>query len=220
MQKIIVGCLFLFTCVIVTFASDYLKVIYISDHTVKYGNTEYLLVRDMPTDTFSVFNNKIVGFAYEAGYTYCLLVNVHINTDTTYTLNEIKLKSKIENNVVSNINTTIKLPFDTCKWILYKLKLKDGIKTYSVPKAYLQFDLQKQILIGNTDCNDFLVTYSIQDDSISFSITQIANAICNKRSIEPDFLALLKNTTRFKIIGKLLYLYDNKKLLGLFTKKK
>lgn len=205
-----------------TFAADFLKVMYVADHRVPCDSAECLLVRDMPSDTFSVYRNKIEGFSYESGYNYCLLVNIKINTDTTYTLSEIKTKTKaihLINKDTIAINK-IALPFDTCKWILYKLKLKDGIKTYSIPKAYLQFDLTAQTLIGNTDCNDFFATYFFINDSISFKLTEIANAICNKRSIEPDFLALLQNTTRYKLTNKLLYLYDGKKLLGLFTKKK
>lgn len=201
------------------FSAVYLKVIYVADRTTIYDSTKYLLVRDSPTDTFQVFVKKIEGFEYQEGFEYCLLVEVQTfdSSQIKYVLSEIKSKTKT-NTSEKPIESITLIP-DSSKWVLYKLKTKDGTKTFSVSKAYLQFDTKSSTVFGNTDCNDFTASISL-DTSLTFENIITTKINCKKFSNEKAFLIALNSTTKFKITSKLLYLYDDKKLLALFTRKK
>ncbi len=226
MKKIII--FFVFFSFIEAYAAVYLKVIYIADHTENCNGQKCLLVRDSPTDIFQVFDKKIEGFNYQEGFEYCLLIEVQtqgvsepaIPTDSSqikYVLSEIKSKIKINSSVTTTkIATSIS---DSSKWILYKLKTKDGTKTFSVSKAYLQFDVKNNIAIGNTDCNDFTASFSL-DTSLIFENIVTTKMNCKKYSSETAFLNALNSTNKFKVRSNLLYLYNDKKLVAIFTRKK
>ena len=226
MKKIII--FFVFFSFIEAYAAVYLKVIYIADHTMNCNEQKCLLVRDSPTDTFQLFDKKIEGFNYQEGFEYCLLIEVQTqgisepailkdSSKTKYVLSEIKSKIKTDTTTKS-LNNTTSIP-DSSKWILYKLKTKDGTKTFSVSKAYLQFDVKNNIAIGNTDCNDFTASFSL-DTSLIFENIIITKMNCKRFSSESAFLNALNSTNKFKATPKLLYLYNDKKLVAIFTRKK
>jgi heat shock protein HslJ len=209
------------------FSASYLKVIYVADYTINCGNKQCLLTRESPTDTFTVFNDNIEGFSYQKGFEYCILLEIETSntTDTLTTENNNKIKYKLSeikskiptNKLKTTVNTNFSIP-DSSKWILYKLKMKDGTRTFSITKAYILFDIKNNTINGSTDCNSFNAT--IANDSL-FKIENIITTkmACKKLSIEKDFLSMLHEVNKYKITKKLLYLYNNKKLLALFTRK-
>lgn len=226
MKKSILFLLF-FSC-LQTFSAVYLKVIYIADHTVNCGTKQCLLTRDSPTDAYTSFDKTIEGFTFQDGYEYCILIEIQTpgvsepaipfdSSHIKYVLSEIKSKIKT-NNTKTPVNTKLSIP-DSSKWTLYKLKMKDGTRTFSVSKAYLQFDMQNNTVSGSTDCNSFNATIA-DDTSFRFENIITTKMACKKISIEKDFLAMMNSVNRYKISKKLLYLYHDKKLVALFTKKK
>jgi len=224
MKKIIL--LFIFFSAFKAFSAVYLKVLYIADSSVIYNSKKCLLTRDSPTDIYQVFDKTIEGFTYEEGFEYCILMEIQTpgiseppipfdSSQIKYVLSEIKSKKK------TSVHTTIKsitIP-DSSRWILYKLKTKDGTKTFSISKAYLQFDVKNNIVTGNTDCNDFTASFST-DTTIKFENIITTKMSCKKFSNETAFLNMLNTATKLKVTQKLLYLFDDKKLLALFTRKK
>lgn len=224
MQKIIlILALFFVTNV---FSAVYLKVIYIADSMVVCGTDKCLLTRDAPTDIYRVIDKKIEGFNYQEGYEYCLLIEIQTpgvsdppipfdSSQIRYVLSEIR--SKVKTSSVTTIKKGIDIP-DSCKWMLYKLKMKDGTRTFSITKAFIQFNTYSNTLSGSSDCNGFNATYT--NDSI-FRIDNISSTLLScKRSIEKEFMAALSTTNHLKITSKLLYLYNDKKLLAIFIRKK
>lgn len=209
-------------------AAVYLKVLYVANHKVDCGNQKCLLTRDSPTDTFQIFDNKIEGFNYQEGFEYCLLIEVQTpgvsvpaipydSSQIKYVLSEIKSKIKTDTSETS-IKPAALIP-DSSKWVLYKLKTKDGTKTLSISKSYLQFDTKNNIVIGNTDCNDFTSSINI-DSNLVFENIITTKMNCKRTSNESAFLNALNSTTKFKVTSKLLYLYHDKKLVAMFTRKK
>lgn len=208
----------------VSFSASYLKVLYISHQKPSCDSIENcLLVSDSPTDSFRLFTNPIQGFTYQIGFDYCLLVEVQTSENKTdsvpvkYVLSEIKSKIKKDYSKTQVITAIL----DSSKWLLYKIRMKDGsTKTFSIQKAYIQFDLKNNTISGNTDCNNFNASFSLDTSALKFENIITTKMACGKHAIEPIFLNLLNITTNYKIKSKLLYLYKEKTLIGLFTLKK
>ncbi|HQD11795.1 MAG TPA: META domain-containing protein [Chitinophagales bacterium] len=202
-------------------AAEYLKILYISDSTTVCTDTQScLLVREAPEKEWTALTRPIRDFNYTKGFSYCLLVNVAVSAenDTTYTLQEIKSRTAVNATIKESINNT--LP-DSSKWLLYKLRMKDGsTKTFSLAKAHLQFFPGAQTLTGSTDCNTFSATITLQQDSMQIADILLTKMACGKHSIESRFVEMLQNTNKYKVNGKLLYLYKDDRLLGLFSRKK
>lgn len=212
-------------------AESYLKIIYIADSTVECNNGEECLqIRDAPTTNWSVYNGLIDGFTYENGFEYCLLVDVLSNktngpTDDSivelYKLKEVKYKkatSSKTNDTLSAASTST-IP-DSSKWILYKLKRKEGTKTFSISKAYIQFDMVNNKMEAYADCNTIQAAIFSDNMQLKIENISVSSLTCGKKSIETDFINTLKAVTHYKIKSKLLYLYNNSSLLALFTLKK
>lgn len=221
MKKIIL--FHIFFAAFQAFSSVYLKVLYVADHKTDCGTTKCLLTRDTPTDTFSVFNHTIGGFNYEEGYEYCLLVEVQQSDSQQlkYILSELKSKTK----TILNTATALKKQFlsipDSSKWMLYKLRMKDGsTRTFSLQKAYLQFDTKNNTVSGNTDCNALSAGFTIDSSSFKFDNIVTTKMACGKHAIEQEFLNMMNSATNYKVTSKLFYLLKGKTLLGLFTLRK
>ena len=208
-----------------SFSAVYLKVVYIADSTVNCGINKCLLTRDSPTENYKVFDKTIEGFSYQEGFEYCLLIEIQtpgitetsVPSDSSqikYVLKEIKSKIKTKGVLTKS---AINIP-DSSKWILYKLKMKEEMRTFSITKAFIQFNTNNNTLSGSTDCNGFFGNYS--NDSVFKFLNINSTLLACKRSVETEFLSALNKTNRIKITSKLLYLYCDKKLLALFTRKK
>lgn len=213
------------------FSAGYLKVLYIADHRTNCEDNsgKCLLARNSPDEDWFVLKYPIEGFTYEVGYEYSLLVNVEkidlTNTisdkhliQTKYTLSEIKSKTKT-GSVNSIVKINASLP-DSSKWMLYKLSMKDGTKTFSVQKAYLQFDIKNNTVSGNTECNSLNAGFSTDSTAFKFDNVVTTKMACGKHSIEPTFLNMMNSVTTYKVTPKVLYLMKGKTLLALFTRKK
>src|SRR6476646_5056543 len=125
--------MFAITC-IPTFSRSFLKIIYVSSQTPECDTLHTcLFIKDSPDQEWRSFQQPIEGFQYTPGYEYCLLVEVSkVNSnppvpfDTVhlqYKLTEIR--SKVNKLVASDVSGDIQ-NVDTVKWMLYKLKTKDG----------------------------------------------------------------------------------------------
>jgi heat shock protein HslJ len=208
-------------CCMDNYAAEYLKVIYIADYRTDCDTGKCLLSRSSPEDEWQSLNYSIKGFDFKEGIEYCLLVNVQTNDSTGvtgYELSEIKSKryKAVQDTNADKLNA---IP-DSSKWWLYKLKTKDGIKTFTLQKTQLQFDVKQNTVSGNTDCNTFTCGYQAFDNQLSFDNITTSKITCRKNSIEPEFLKALQSATHYKISSKMLYLYKGKSLLALFTAKK
>ena len=215
-----------------SFSAVYLKVLYIADHYTDCGNQKCLLSRDTPTDSFTVFYPTITGFKYEEGYEYCLLIEIQTtgvaepaNTEDSsairYVLSEVKSKIKTAKNKSDYTPESTTVISDSTKWMLYKLRMKDGsTKTFTVQKAFLQFNKNNSTFNAFSDCNGISGEFSIKGDTIQFDNITSTLLSCGKRSIEKDFISAIKSATIVKITPKMLYLKKGKTLLGLFTKTK
>ncbi len=221
---------FLFFTSLHTFSSVYLKVVYISGSKADCGINKCFLIRENPVENYTIFNYTIEGFDFEEGYEYCLLVEIQtagiilpsVSNDSTqakYVLSEIKSKTKINNEEVSSFKKAIFIS-DSSKWMLYKLRMKDGTKTFSIQKAFLQFDINNNTINGNTECNSLNAGFIIDSTTCKFINIITTKMICGKHSIEPVFLNMMKSVTNYRATSKLLYLFKEKTLLALFTRKK
>jgi len=212
------------------FSASYLSVWYIADHKEDCGaNGKCLLIRNSPDEAWKIFNDTISGFNYEEGYEYCLVVEIDKSiftntanqetiTATHYKLGELKSKTLTNTTTPKTFANAI-LP-DSSKWLLYKLRMKDGsTRTFSIQKAFLQFNTSNNTFSGNNDCNGISGDFTLIGDSIRFGNISSTLLACSRHSIEPDFMTMLKMATNIKVYKKMLYLTKGKALLGLFTRK-
>lgn len=216
---------FLILCVLFlsdSYAISYLKVLYVSDKQTDCDSSKCLLTRDEPHGEWKTFNQTIEGFNYKEGYEYCLLVEVQTADSSPavrYILSEIKSKTKKDTPETQTEKAVLKID-DSSTWLIYKLKMKDGIKTFTLQKAYLHFDLKSNTVTGNTDCNSFSATITVDKTQLTFENVITTKMTCKKHSIETDFLKAINTTTNYKVASKMLYLYRGKSLVALFTLKK
>ncbi len=222
--------LFIF-CSIDTFSAVYLKVLYIAANRVNCMDDttkKCFLVRDNPTDQWTIFEHKIEGFVYEEGTEYCILLEIQTqgvsepaipfdSTQIKYVLNEIKSKTVNQSVIKEQSNSSIQ---DNSRWILYKLKTKNEIKTFSLAKENLEFNTAANKISGSTSCNTFSATYTKDEKNIAFSNIEVTKNTCRKHSNEPEFLYMLQNINTYKVKKNVLYLFKGKTMLGMFTKKK
>lgn len=218
-------------CSFKTFSAVYLKVLYIAANRVNCVNDstkKCYLVRDNPTDKWEIFNHTIEGFVYEEGTEYCILLEIQTpgvsepaipfdSTKIKYVLSEIKLKTV--NQLVIKEKSNNLIP-DNSRWILYKLKTKNEIKTFSIAKENLEFISTENKISGSTSCNTFSGTFSKDEKSIAFSNIEVTKNACRKHSNEPEFLFMLQNVNNYKVKKNVLYLFKGKTMLGMFTMKK
>ncbi len=229
MNKTITLLLLSFSCTLPCISATYLKIMYIADHyTICDNEKKCLQIRENPTGEWSSFDKPIQNFTYEEGFEYCLLVEVQTpgvssppipfdSTQITYVLSEVKSKIKTSTSVATVMPSSMA---DSSKWQLYKLRMKDGTKTFSISKAYIQFDTKNNTVTGNADCNTFDAGFTIDSTSLKFDNIITTKATCKKHSYEPDFLQMLQVATQVKVTNKLLYIYKGKTLMALFTRTK
>ncbi len=209
-------------CSLATFSQEYLKVIYISSEKSPCDDTiNCLKYRENTEDNWKILPYLITGFNAEPGYEYCLLMEVSKERKDTITFEKyrlIEIRSKAKKERTSNISNKNSIPTDV-KWFLYKLRTKDGTRTFSISKAYLIFQSNNQIT-GNTDCNNLFSSYSADSTALSFGTIGTTKMYCKKNTIENDFLFALSQTTQYKINSRLLYMYKGKSLFAVFIKDK
>lgn len=231
MGKILLTLLFL--AALHSFSAVYLKVIYIADYRLACTNDttkKCFVVRDNPTDKWEIFNHTIDGFVYEEGTEYCILLEIQTpgisvppipfdSSQIKYVLSEIKSKTINQTKNIEEKSLGNFIP-DNSRWVLYKLKTKDEIKTFSVAKENIEFLTAQNKVSGSTSCNTFTCTFTKDEKNIAFTSIDITKMACRKHSNEPEFLYMLQNTTNYKVKKNVLYLYKEKSMLGMFTRKK
>jgi len=96
--------------------------------------------------------------------------------------------------------------------ILYK-----NISTYESieEEAYLNFDKDGN-LSGSTGCNKFNGSYKLEGNNIILDAGSITKMMCYD-SADMDFLEALRQTTKFKLEGKNLYLLKDGKAVMKLT---
>jgi heat shock protein HslJ len=209
------------------YAGSRLALLYISADTVPCaGYSSCLLARDRPDKEWKVFSQPITGFTQEAGYEYCLLVEVSVarsdppvpfdSVHFHYVLKEIRSKTK----KTDSLQPGVAIIPDSVRWMLYKLRAKDGTKTFSIQKVFIKFNNKAGTITGDTDCNIVYANFTMDSVNLRFDNILTTEIACRKHAIEPEFLQALRAVSRYKLTKDLLYLYIDQSLAALFTRKK
>lgn len=138
------------------------------------------------------------------------------NNLSLYARNRLILKFKgTLQKTDQNDNANIKL--EDKKWVL------ESIKNRSLPEIetspFINFDRQKKSAGGNTGCNVFGGSYTINGETIRiFDIISTMRACIEdeRMEVEREFKNALENANRYEISGRKLHLYRNKTLLLTF----
>jgi heat shock protein HslJ len=80
---------------------------------------------------------------------------------------------------------------------------------------YLRFEPER--VNGNDGCNNFFGGYTLNKDNLKFGLLASTRMACpDMEGFEVIFNKMLSMTTRFRISGNKLELYENEKLLASF----
>ena len=109
------------------------------------------------------------------------------------------------------------MPLYNTKWSLKKIYTDDKEERVNT-KAFIRFDKEKGSAGGNGSCNSFGSTATINGNEVSFKNIFSTKMYCEQvQQIETGFLSRLRNSNRFEIKDKTLFLYHKKELLLEFS---
>ena len=99
------------------------------------------------------------------------------------------------------------------KWSLIKIH-GNGNEEIVNTKAFIRFDKEKGSAGGNSSCNNFGSSATINGNEVSFKNIFSTKMYCDAvQSIEDDFFAQLQKVTRYEIKGNTLLLFAGDNLL-------
>jgi heat shock protein HslJ len=104
------------------------------------------------------------------------------------------------------------------KWYLMEIEGDKDIVVLNDKAPYLEFDLESNKIGGNATCNNFFTDYMLDGENITFGTIATTLMDCNEETKqEYRFLQALERTESYKIIDNLLYLYEGKNSVLIFT---
>jgi heat shock protein HslJ len=174
--------------------ADYLE------NCVGVGPQSCMLVKESPEDDWTYFYDQIEGFEYEEGYSYELLVTEIPVPNPAADASSIRyvLKNIISKVPSLNPNKLIK------KWTVIKIQ---GLEQLSASPT-MTFEKEDAKVAGFSGCNNYFSTYTVSENELSFGLVGATRKLCPDMSVEDAFFKNLSNITRFEIVKKELYLYD------------
>ena len=179
------------------------KMLIVADHLencIGVGPQSCMLVKENPEDEWTFFYDQIEGFEYEEGYTYELLVNEITVANPAADASSIRYKLK---NIISKIPTLN--DSDLIKeWTVIKIK---GLEQLSNSPTMI-FEKEDSKVAGFAGCNNYFATYNVSGNALSFGPAGATRKLCPDMSVEDVFFKNLPYISRFEIIKKELYLYD------------
>ena len=205
----------------ITRAQVPLKKIYVADHFAHchlQGHDRCLLIKDSINGKWENLQGSIENFHYQEGNFYELLVEIHTiknsPQDTTtfhYALSKILVKTKVD---IADI-----FELDDAPWFLTKMNSGNKNNAAKIHDAFVIFDVDEQLVSGNTGCNRFSGIITVSDSSLKIEKLNATKMSCQGTINETDFLNELAKVSGYKIKSKQLFLYDNKQLLLIFRQK-
>lgn len=105
------------------------------------------------------------------------------------------------------------LPLYDSKWELKKIHVADSVEVVS-GKAFIKFNQEKKSAGGNGGCNVFGSNAIVSGNRVSFTNIFSTKMYCEGvQQTEDAFFKQLQNVNRYVIMGKVLFLYSDKKIL-------
>lgn len=127
-------------------------------------------------------------------------------------------KNMVASFILAKQNAESATKLEDKKWILETINDKAVAQTETV--AFLSFDKEKSSAGGNSSCNVFGGTYSVDGANLKISeiISTMRACIEDERiNIEREFMNALQNIDRFEIKAGKLYLYQGENRLLTFN---
>lgn len=157
-----------------------------------------LLVRFSPDEDWTLFYDQIVGFTYEPGYEYELLVTkVEIENPPAdasalqYTLVEIVQKNAVAVQNEMSANELIGTTWDLVEWMT-----SDGSMTL-IPGTSITIQFDGENLSGSSGCNSYSGAYSANAGTLSFSGPGFISTMmaCEETVMQQEFAYLQQLAT-------------------------
>lgn len=140
---------------------------------------QHILLSDDNETTFKVGENKLIQLDKSGNMVTGELADMYI------------LKKQ-------DINANQDIAFTDTKWKLVKLMGKD----ISDSKAFISFATQENNVFGNSGCNTFNGTYTMENGS-QLSLSKVATTMmaCPDMDVEKQFLDVINTTDNFSLNG-------------------
>ena len=189
------------------------KIIYIADSLTDcegVAGQKCLQVKENKEDEWTLLSQPIEGFDYIEGFTYKIEVDViKIKNPPVHSSS---LKYKLIKIIYQGKSETVQPNLSlTGKWKVSKL-----IGIDSIPKSpTLVVDLDAKKISGNAGCNNYGVSFTINENQIKFETPFSTKMYCTNMHIEKAFFDCLQKTSSYQMEnGKLiLFSSENEKLL-------
>ncbi|HNF49270.1 MAG TPA: DUF4377 domain-containing protein [Chitinophagales bacterium] len=185
------------------------QIIYIGEHTLPCNagvmQKQCMQIKwTADQKDWQLFYDQIEGFNYEEGYEYELLISKEkiVNppadaSDTKYTLVKEISKKKVAGNDVSLFTTWKLESFDEPGALM---PVMDGMG--------ITFTQKDNAFNGNASCNNIMGNYTLSGNNLKFGTIASTRKMCEHMELESKMIKTLEKTTRYKITGCHLYLFE------------
>lgn len=169
------------------------------------------------------FYSEIEGFEYKEGFRYTLSVKKSIRENvpadaSSYRYELIKVLKQKKKGILKVKDEEIPSPMDFLAKHKWKLIQFRG-ETIENSKIFIQFDKEKQMVTGNSGCNSFFGSVSMEGERIHFDELAGTLMACapSENKLEEEVLSILRNDDlNFDIAEQTFNLYLDNELVMLF----
>ena len=189
------------------------KIIYVADTLADcegVTSQKCFQIKEAMEEDWTLFYDDIEGFNYEVGFAY--KIEVKITQIKNPPADGASIKYKLVNIIYQEKTESVQQDLGLKgKWKVSKL-----IGIDSIPKSpTLVIDLDTKKISGNAGCNNYGVSFKIDENQIKFETPFATKMYCTNMQIEKAFFDCLQKTSSYQIEnGKLkLFSSENEKLL-------
>ena len=174
---------------------------------VGVGPQVCLQVKETADGDYSLFYDNIQGFDYEPGYEYQLTVEKTTVPNPPADASAFQY-SLVE--VVSKTPVTTAAPLEGTTWQLIAYLDAAGSLTLPYREAPATLTMADGQAGGNTGCNNYFGSYTLDGDSLSFGPMGATMMMCPEPQAmqEQAYLAGLENVATYAIVGNQLHLLN------------
>jgi heat shock protein HslJ len=178
---------------------------------VGVGPQECMLIKETPKDEYSLFIDQIVGFDYEEGYEYKLVIKEEPvenppadSSSLKWSLVRVDSKTPV---VASEMGS-----LENRSWALESYLNLEGVLTERLENSEITADFQDGQLIGNAGCNNYFASYQVDGSNLTIGSLASTEMYCMDPPALMDqeitYLAVLESAMSYQLVEDRLIILD------------
>jgi heat shock protein HslJ len=193
------------------------KTIYVGSELVDCegeGPQQCMLVKENPTDEYSLFYDQIEGFVYDEGFEYELKVIEEPvenppagGSSIRWILVEVVGKS--------DVSAT---PIQGTVWTLAKYLNNQGELVSVLPESTITAAFEDGQVSGNAGCNQYFGAYTSEENNFSVTVIGLTEMYCEPENLmvqEGEYLAALESASTYRTTSKELEITNSENQIAL-----